>query len=87
MIDAYKDPAVDTQSVNYIKDNNNLILVNRVTDGQSVSITTELVTDPGVRSILLTESAPVVWNTQLQFDNWFVKYRDLNQVKTVPGTT
>lgn len=79
MIDAYKDPAVDTQSVNYIKDNSNLILVNRVVTDAGVSITTELVTDPGVRSILITDTSLVVWNTQAQFDNWFGKYRDLNQ--------
>lgn len=79
MIDAYKDPAVDTQSVNYIKDSNNLILVNRVVTDAGVSITTELVTDPGVRSILITDTSLVVWNTQAQFDNWFGKYRDLNQ--------
>jgi hypothetical protein len=74
-------PAVTDNSivVNYIKDTTDLILVVTVRTDQGTDVQRVTVTDVGARAVFLTTVAPMVWNTQAQFDAWYERYLMVNQ--------
>lgn len=81
MDDIAQDPAVtdNSISVNYIKDDQELILVITLETDQGTTIDRVTVTDPGARVVFLTTVKPVVWNTLSDFDRWYALYDNLNR--------
>jgi hypothetical protein len=76
MNDLIEDPAVtgNSISVNYIKDTAQVILVITAMIDDTTSVDRMVLHDTGNRLLLMSIVKPVVWDSQMNFDNWYAQY-------------